>query len=70
MKTIKTTAIVAADGKLTVQLPFDIPPGEHQIVLVINESPAVEETRPPIKFSDYSVGLTSENFTFRREDLY
>lgn len=75
MKTIETTVTVTADGKLTVQLPPDVPPGEHQIVLVIDEKllpekSVTKENRPLLKFSAYPVGLVSESFTFRREDLY
>lgn len=70
MKSIQTTAIVKENGKLTVQVPSDIAPGEHQIVLVIDETPVVEKKRPSLKFSDYPVGLTSANFTFSREELY
>ena len=39
MKTFETTAVVAPDGTLTAQLPVDIAPGEHRIVLVIDDSP-------------------------------
>jgi hypothetical protein len=39
MKTIETIANVSPDGKLTVQLPPDVPPGEHKVVLVIDETP-------------------------------
>ena len=31
MKAIATTVIVTPDGKITLQLPPDIPPGEHQV---------------------------------------
>lgn len=37
MRTIETTVIVSADGTLTLQLPVDIPPGQHRVVLVIDE---------------------------------
>jgi hypothetical protein len=70
MKTIQTIATVTEDGKLTVQVSTDIAPGEHQIVLVIDETPAVKRQHPPLKFSDYPVGVRSADFTFRREDLY
>lgn len=67
-----------ADGKITMQLPPDISPGEHQIVLVIDEQPIqlsallgrYRKGRLPLKFSAYPVGLASEDFTARREDLY
>ncbi len=70
MKTIETIAIVTDSGLLTVRVPPDIVPGEHKIVLVIDENPSVKKKHLPLKFSDYPVGLTSDNFTFRREDLY
>ncbi len=75
MKTIETIATVTEDGKITLQLPADIPAGEHQVVVIIDEKPLQElpetkEKRPPLKFSAYPVGLVSENVTFRREDLY
>ncbi|MCC5616224.1 hypothetical protein LC605_14340 [Nostoc sp. CHAB 5836] len=75
MKTIETIATITKDGKITAQSPLDIPEGEHQVVIVIDEKPLTEkakskEKRPPLKFSAYPVGLVSESLTFRREDLY
>ncbi|UBF24524.1 hypothetical protein K9N68_22925 [Kovacikia minuta CCNUW1] len=70
MRTIETTATVTTGGNLTVQIPYDITPGQHRIVLVINEQPVIKEKRQPLKFSAYPVGLVSSNFTCRREDLY
>jgi len=70
VKTIETTVIVTADGKVTLQLPPDIPPGEHKIVLVIDEQSVADCKRLPLKFSAYPVGLVKESFTLRREDLY
>ncbi|WP_445635159.1 hypothetical protein NSTC745_07088 [Nostoc sp. DSM 114161] len=75
MKSIETIATVTKDGKITAQLPFDIPEGDHQVVIVIDEKPLAEEEqhkqkKAPLKFSAYPVGLVSESLTFRREDLY
>ncbi|MDF5736952.1 MULTISPECIES: hypothetical protein [unclassified Nostoc] len=75
MKSIETIATVTKDGKITAQLPLDIPEGEHQVVIVIDEKLLTEETekrekKAPLKFSAYPVGLVSESLTFRREDLY
>jgi hypothetical protein len=70
MKTIETTAVVTPAGTMTVQVPPDIPPGEHQVVLVIDEHPIAKKKRAPLKFSAYAVGLVSEEMTFRREDIY
>ncbi|MBD1822404.1 hypothetical protein H6F51_07825 [Cyanobacteria bacterium FACHB-DQ100] len=38
IKTVEVRAIVAEDGNLTIQLPSDITPGEHRIVLLLEES--------------------------------
>lgn len=70
MKAIKTTATVTADSQITLTLPSTIPAGEYQVVLVIDEQPVTEKKRSPLRFAAYPVGLVSESFTFRREDLY
>ena len=75
MKIIETIATVTEDGKITIQLPPEIPVGKHKLVVVIDEQPLVEksktkEKRQPLKFSAYPVGLVSQSLTFRREDLY
>jgi hypothetical protein len=36
MKAIETTAVVGDDRRLTVQLPLDVAPGPHQIVVVVD----------------------------------
>lgn len=75
MKTIETTVTVTEDGKLIMQLPPDIPPGEHQIVLVIDEKPAPEKSstnkeRPPFNFPVDYYGPWPANLSLRREDMY
>jgi hypothetical protein len=70
MKTIETTAIVTPEGTMTIQVPSGISPGEHQVVVVIDEHSIVRKKSPPLKFSAYPVGLVSEAMTFRREDIY
>ncbi|MBW4695134.1 MAG: hypothetical protein KME27_25570 [Lyngbya sp. HA4199-MV5] len=37
MRTIETTATITADGQLTLQVPPDLSPGQHRVVLVIDE---------------------------------
>ncbi len=39
MKAIEATATVTPDRTLTVDLPVDLPPGQHQVVIVIDETP-------------------------------
>jgi hypothetical protein len=75
MRTIETTATVTANGQMRVQLPPDIPEGEHQIVLVIDEKLvtqklATKEKRPPLNFPVDSYGSWATNLSLRREDMY
>ena len=37
IKTVELTAIVAADGTTTLQLPSNITPGTHRITLLVQE---------------------------------
>ncbi len=43
MRTIEATATVTPDGKLTIDAPADIEPGEYQIVVVIDENQSTQE---------------------------
>lgn len=75
MKTIQTIATVTKDGKITAQLSVDIPEGEHQVVIVIDEQPLTEKAletqkRPPLKFPVDNYGVWPENLSLRREDMY
>ncbi len=75
MKTIETIATVSKDGKITAQLPLDIPEGEHQVVIVIDEKPLVEkeeskEKRPPLNFPVDNYGYWPENLSLTCEDMY
>jgi hypothetical protein len=71
MKTIEIVVNVTPERQITVQLPPDIPAGEYQVVIVLNESVKSEElVAKKFKCSAYPVGLVADNFTFRREDLY
>ncbi|MBW4514829.1 MAG: hypothetical protein KME11_06345 [Timaviella obliquedivisa GSE-PSE-MK23-08B] len=38
MRTIETIAVVDREGKLTIELASDLPPGTHRAVVVINEA--------------------------------
>jgi hypothetical protein len=71
MKTIRTTLVVDAEHRATLQLPAEVPPGAHRVVLVIDEpTPPDPAARGPLTFSAHDVGPWPEGFTLRREDLY
>ena len=71
MRAVTATAIVRADHMLTVQVPADIPPGVHEIVVVLQEE--ASHPQPEQLFKDWpahEVGLVDPTMTFRRENLY
>lgn len=84
MKFIQTIVTVTTDGKITVQLPPDISPGEHEVVVVIDEEPLTQEVheqplsnkpntkqkRPPLNFPVHDCGPWPANLSLRREDMY
>jgi hypothetical protein len=70
MKSIETTVVVGDDRKLTVQLPPDVAPGPHQIVVVVD---ALKERPQAMTMADWPIhdaALVDPNFTMRREELY
>jgi hypothetical protein len=55
MRTIELTANVTEDGKLVINLPADISPGEHRAVLVIEE-----QVIQPINSNDETVAASND----------
>ena len=70
MRTIETTAVVTPEHTLTIQLPADVPPGTHRVVLVIENGEPPRTASLWKDWKPHEVGLVDPNFTFRREDLY
>ncbi len=70
MRTVETTATVTAGGLLTAQVPPDIPPGAHRVVVVIDEGRVEKKERPPLNFPVDSYGPWPANLSLRREDMY
>jgi hypothetical protein len=70
MRTIETTGVVTPEHTLTIQLPADVPPGPHRVVLVIESGGPPKAPSLWKDWKPHNVGLVDPNFTFRREDLY
>lgn len=45
MTTLVTTAIVAEDGTMTGKAPASVPPGEHRVLILLNEAEISEAGR-------------------------
>ena len=63
MRTIETTVTVTEDRKITVHLPSDIPPGEHHVVMVIDEQLVTKEKRPSLDLPARNYGLWPEGLS-------
>jgi len=70
MRTIEADATVTAERTLVVPLPDDLSPGQHRVVIVIEEKPLPRRRRSWPKMTTYPIGLLDDQVTFRREDLY
>jgi hypothetical protein len=63
-------ARVTRDGTLTARVPPDVPPGEHRVVLALEDGPAAGDQRPPLDFPVDDWGAWPEGLSLRRKDLY
>jgi hypothetical protein len=68
--TVEAIATVGEDGKLIVQVPAEVEPGEHQVVVIIDEVHKTATGRAPLTFSAHDVGPWPEGLSLRREDMY
>jgi hypothetical protein len=69
MRSIQLTATITPDRELKIQLPSDIPAGDYQIVLVLEEQPA-QKQRQPFQFPVDDYGPLLTELSLRREDMY
>ena len=70
MRTIETTATITAEGTLTVQVPPDIPPGPHHVVVLIDDQAGLPEAPPRHDVPVIHVGTWPAHLSLRREDMY
>jgi hypothetical protein len=66
MRTITTTTTIGPDRVLTVQLPPDVTPGPHDVVVVLNRATPFDPGWPV----HTNVELIDPSDTFCRETLY
>lgn len=76
MRTFEIKATVAPGGELRVvaRVPPDIPPGDHQAVLVLDEATGFVSSgnapKPPLRLKVFDWPGWPANSTFRREEIY
>ena len=69
MKTITTTATIGTDRVLTVLLPDDVVPGEHEIVIVVNGINTNPPRQTPLSPA-YLLAECNPSLRFGREEIY
>lgn len=72
MTTIRTRVRVDASRRLTLQLPDDVAPGEHDVTVIVDASSesTVTAPRPPLNFPVDDLGPWPKGLSLRREDMY
>lgn len=70
MKSIETTGKVSKQGRLIVQIPPDIKPGAHRIVIVIEEETFTRGEKAPFEFPVDHYGSWPAGLSLKREDIY
>lgn len=69
MRVLTVVGTVREDHTLTVQVPPDIPPGNQNVVLVMEDSALVPAARP-LELTPHPVGPADPQTTYRREEIY
>lgn len=73
MKTLELVGTVTVERtlRLTVQLPFDMPPGEHRVVVIIDQNAMKDnEAQTTLDFPVDDYGPWPVKLSLSREDLY
>lgn len=72
MLNIEATGVVTEDHQLLVRssVPEDVLPGEHPVVVSIEVEKPRSGKQAPLFRSAYDIGLTNDQITFSREDIY
>ncbi|HEX5414092.1 MAG TPA: hypothetical protein VFZ25_00400 [Chloroflexota bacterium] len=70
MKTIETVAVVTEERTITIQVPADIEPGEHRVVIIVGELESTQCGHKPLDLPRFEVGPWPADLPLRRGDLY
>lgn len=70
MVTIETIATVSNNGILAVEVPREISPGKHKIVVIIEEQVQKLAGKIDKKFPTHDIGPWPHSLSLHREDLY
>jgi hypothetical protein len=69
MRTVTATAMVRPDHTLVVPVPDDVPAGECQVVVILQETGS-GSAPVGVRFRPHPTGPIDPQTTYRREDVY
>ena len=64
------TIVTVVDGKITIPVPPDLLPGEYNVLVVIDEAPAMNSRKALGDFPIIHAGSWPAGLSLRREDIY
>jgi hypothetical protein len=70
MRVVTATATIHPDHTLTVQVPIDVRPGLHTVVVILEGQTEVRPERQPLQLTPHPVGPADATCTYHREDMY
>jgi hypothetical protein len=70
LRTIETIATVMPDGTIVAPAPAGLTPGEHRVVIVVEERTTTQPDRSLADFPVIDVGPWPDHLSLRREDMY
>jgi hypothetical protein len=73
MQEIRTRVHVAADRSITGLAPSDVPPGEHEAMIIVTVAPVRQDAKKPFSVDElpsHDLGPWPEGLSLRREDMY
>jgi hypothetical protein len=70
MRTIETIATVMPDGTIVAPGPADLAPGEHRVVILVEEHAIAPLGQSLAEFPVIDVGPWPVHLSLRREDMY
>ena len=70
MKIIECSVLVDEDRRAVLQLPDEVAPGQHRLVVVVHEETPEPVSDPLEGFPTIKVDHWPEGLSLRREDMY
>ena len=73
MTEIRTRVLVGSDHRITGTAPAAVPPGEHEVRIIVKPPPTQQSASEPFDVDalpSHDLGVWPEGLSLRREDMY